>query len=153
MRMGKLERLKEENARLQTSLSESIVGDGLRMAEVEKLRAVADRLRSERNSLYVEIKELRAENAKPSAAVLGLVRKLRESTAGELAQQGEIEKLRAELAELREAAEPVAMVNECLCDPLNPCWDNRPADVPGKHWGGGEACINCSFRAALARMV
>ena len=27
----------------------------------------------------------------------------------------------------------------CKCDVLNPCWDNRPTDVPGQHWGGGRA--------------
>lgn len=32
----------------------------------------------------------------------------------------------------------------CKCDILNPCWDNRPTDVPGKHWGGGLACEPCT---------
>lgn len=36
----------------------------------------------------------------------------------------------------------------CLADPLNPCWNNRPTDVAGKHWGGGDACTNCTTRAA-----
>jgi hypothetical protein len=38
----------------------------------------------------------------------------------------------------------------CQCDALNPCWDNRPDDVPGKHWGGGPACSHCNLRAAIA---
>lgn len=36
----------------------------------------------------------------------------------------------------------------CQFDVLNPCWDNRPTDVPGKHWGGGEACTACTEAAA-----
>lgn len=38
---------------------------------------------------------------------------------------------------------------ECRADVLNPCWDNRPADVIGRHWGGGTACEHCNARAAL----
>lgn len=38
----------------------------------------------------------------------------------------------------------------CQCDVLNACWDNRPDDVPGKHWGGGDACPECNLRAAIA---
>lgn len=38
----------------------------------------------------------------------------------------------------------------CRHDVLNPCWDNRPDDVAGKHWGGGLACEPCT-RAAIAR--
>ena len=38
----------------------------------------------------------------------------------------------------------------CQCDVLNPCWDNRPDDVLGKHWGGGEACPECNLRAVIA---
>jgi hypothetical protein len=38
----------------------------------------------------------------------------------------------------------------CHADPLNPCWDNRPTDVVGKHWGGGSACANCVVRAAVS---
>lgn len=38
----------------------------------------------------------------------------------------------------------------CSADKLNPCWDNRPDDVAGKHWGGGEACPHCNLRAAIA---
>lgn len=37
----------------------------------------------------------------------------------------------------------------CQADPLNPCWDNRPTDVAGEHWGGGEACANCKTRAGV----
>lgn len=39
----------------------------------------------------------------------------------------------------------------CQCDVLNPCWDNRPNDVPGKHWAGGDACSHCNLRAAIAK--
>lgn len=35
----------------------------------------------------------------------------------------------------------------CKCDILNPCWDNRPDDVPGKHWAGGRACEPCTVEA------
>lgn len=37
----------------------------------------------------------------------------------------------------------------CQFDVLNPCWDNRPTDVPGKHWGGDdiEACPACTAAA------
>lgn len=38
----------------------------------------------------------------------------------------------------------------CRRDVLNPCFSNRPQDVPGKHWGGGEACPECNLRAAIA---
>lgn len=38
----------------------------------------------------------------------------------------------------------------CLADPLNPCWNNRPGDKIGRHWGGGEACAVCQARAVLA---
>lgn len=31
----------------------------------------------------------------------------------------------------------------CDFDILNPCWDNRPTDIIGKHWGGGQACGAC----------
>jgi hypothetical protein len=40
---------------------------------------------------------------------------------------------------------------ECLADPKNPCWDNRPTDIPGRHWGGGAACTSCNARTALAK--
>lgn len=39
----------------------------------------------------------------------------------------------------------------CSNDALNPCWDNRPTDVAGKHWGIGKACPQCTARAALAK--
>lgn len=40
----------------------------------------------------------------------------------------------------------------CQYDVLNPCWDNRPTDVPGKHWAdepGFEvlACPACTAEA------
>ena len=39
----------------------------------------------------------------------------------------------------------------CLFDRLNPCWDGRPTDVPGKHWGKGPACSVCNARALVAK--
>lgn len=39
----------------------------------------------------------------------------------------------------------------CQADVLNPCWDNRPSDVGGRHWGGGDACPACNLRAAIAK--
>ena len=39
---------------------------------------------------------------------------------------------------------------QCRFDPLNPCWNNRPNDVAGIHWGGADACEICAARAALA---
>lgn len=49
-----------------------------------------------------------------------------------------------------------AMNIECLFDHLNPCWDNRPSDKPGLHWGSEEgapieACSACNARAAIAK--
>lgn len=41
----------------------------------------------------------------------------------------------------------------CDYDVLNPCWDNRPDDVPGQHWGGPDvkACPACTKAALAAR--
>jgi hypothetical protein len=40
----------------------------------------------------------------------------------------------------------------CWADVLNPCWDNRPSDIAGEHWGGvGKACPACNARAAIAK--
>lgn len=39
----------------------------------------------------------------------------------------------------------------CRHDVLNPCWDDRPDDVPGQHWGGGPTCEPCT-RAASAKL-
>lgn len=39
----------------------------------------------------------------------------------------------------------------CAFDVLNPCWDNRPSDVVGQHWGGGDACPACTEAAKLKR--
>ena len=36
----------------------------------------------------------------------------------------------------------------CEYDVLNPCWDNRRDDVPGKHWGGDAACAACTAAAS-----
>ncbi len=35
----------------------------------------------------------------------------------------------------------------CKFDVLNPCWDNRKSDIPGKHWGVGLACEPCTKAA------
>lgn len=37
----------------------------------------------------------------------------------------------------------------CQYDVLNPCWDNRTDDIPGKHWGGDDiaACPACTKAA------
>ena len=38
----------------------------------------------------------------------------------------------------------------CENDVLNPCWDNRPSDVPGLFWGepGTHSCAACAKEAA-----
>jgi hypothetical protein len=41
----------------------------------------------------------------------------------------------------------------CSADALNPCWNGRPGDVIGKHWGGGDACAACGMRAAIAKAL
>jgi hypothetical protein len=47
----------------------------------------------------------------------------------------------------------------CERDVLNPCWDNRPTDVPGYHWGAVhngkvvddfKACPACTKAATAA---
>lgn len=39
----------------------------------------------------------------------------------------------------------------CKHDVLNPCWDDRPDDVPGEHWSGlGPACEPCTNAAIAA---
>jgi hypothetical protein len=40
-------------------------------------------------------------------------------------------------------------LGRCSNDVLNPCWADRPNDVPGKHWGGGEACAFCTAAAVF----
>jgi hypothetical protein len=45
-----------------------------------------------------------------------------------------------------------ALGERCLTDVLNPCWDARPNDVPGHHWGGGNACAVCTARAVIAKV-
>ena len=40
----------------------------------------------------------------------------------------------------------------CCYDVLNPCWDNRPTDIPGEHWSGlGEACAACTAAARASK--
>ena len=39
----------------------------------------------------------------------------------------------------------------CIIDALNPCWNGRPADIAGKHWGGGDACEVCVARASIEK--
>lgn len=41
----------------------------------------------------------------------------------------------------------------CKYDALNPCWDGRKDDTPGKHWGGGPACAACTKAAFKAEAV
>lgn len=41
----------------------------------------------------------------------------------------------------------------CKCDILNPCWDNRPNDIPGEHWAGGPACEPCTNAAKSAKQA
>jgi len=36
---------------------------------------------------------------------------------------------------------------ECTVDLLNPCYDRRPTDQIGRHWGGGLACAACTCAA------
>lgn len=38
----------------------------------------------------------------------------------------------------------------CQFDMLNPCFDNRPHDVPGQHADETEACAYCTAKAYLA---
>lgn len=38
----------------------------------------------------------------------------------------------------------------CKFDVLNPCFDHRPHDVPGKHADGTDACAYCTARAFLS---
>lgn len=41
----------------------------------------------------------------------------------------------------------------CTVDVLNPCWDARPTDVVGKHWGGGHACVACTKTAIESKGI
>lgn len=43
----------------------------------------------------------------------------------------------------------------CQFDVLNPCWDNRPDDIPGKHWGDPDVtgCLACAAEAAKRKAV
>lgn len=67
--------------------------------------------------------------------------------------QPELKRLREQNAALVEALESVTSGDHGICrfDHLNPCWDNRPSDVAGKHWGVGDACPACAARAAIAK--
>jgi hypothetical protein len=53
------------------------------------------------------------------------------------------------VAELLKALDGLSL--ECQLDWLNPCWNSRPGDIAGKHWGGGQACSHCVARAAIAK--
>jgi hypothetical protein len=46
--------------------------------------------------------------------------------------------------------ERLTLDKRCGVDPLNPCFDNRPTDVMGRHWGGESACAICTALAYLA---
>jgi hypothetical protein len=64
-----------------------------------------------------------------------------------------LEKMAREHAEMLGVLKAlVAKCGPCLCDALNPCWDGRPGDLPGQHWGGGEACGVCCARAAIVKV-
>ena len=65
----------------------------------------------------------------------------------------ERDRLAAVNKELVAALEAVTEGDHGVCrfDHLNPCWDNRPSDVAGKHWGVGDACPACAARAAIAK--
>lgn len=54
-------------------------------------------------------------------------------------------------AEARAAEDQGGRLLYCQYDALNPCFDNRPDDVPGKHWGGGDACPECNLRSLVAK--
>lgn len=58
--------------------------------------------------------------------------------------------LRIQKEKLLEAAK--VNIPGCNFDVLNPCWDNRPTDKPGKHWGIGEACPSCKMEAVIAQV-
>lgn len=71
------------------------------------------------------------------------------------AKAGYTQYFRADIAESLAAA-LAALKLECLADPLNPCWNARPTDKPGLHWGSETdapipACSSCNARAALAK--
>lgn len=51
--------------------------------------------------------------------------------------------------QLLEALKPFVHLEVCGLDPLNPCWSNRPTDIVGKHWSGGDACCVCNARALI----
>lgn len=56
----------------------------------------------------------------------------------------------AMLATLERAV--LALGAACANDVLNPCWDARPNDVAGRHWGVGDACVVCTARALIAQV-
>lgn len=53
--------------------------------------------------------------------------------------------------EARAAADAGKRRLYCEWDVLDPCWDNRPTDVPGMHWGERIGCAHCNLRAAIAK--
>lgn len=65
----------------------------------------------------------------------------------------DIAQLEADLVLALEALRALNLKSHhCSNDPLNPCWDDRPDDIPGKHWGMGDACAKCNARAAIAQI-
>lgn len=60
-----------------------------------------------------------------------------------------IMEVRVERDRLRAALERLVCDQVCAFDPLNPCFNNRPTDVVGRHWGGSPACAVCNARGVL----
>ena len=61
-------------------------------------------------------------------------------------------RLIAEAPNLLKELKRLTATDGCHYDQLNPCWNNRPTDIPGRHWGGGNACPICSALAAIAKV-
>lgn len=63
---------------------------------------------------------------------------------------GTVLDMRMQRDRLRDALRCILEEDEaCRYDVLNPCWNNRPGDAVGRHWGGGAACSICNARGVL----